>query len=822
MKKVSLFSPLRPLLLFALALLASSLSYADALYQTVFKIHQTDTSDQLDKSTDADGQFEQWVTFLGFHSDQFRLQNVKESLTATHYHYQQYEQGLPVDKGNIAISVSKQDGSLIKSHAHIVNTQVFRKTTNTFEKSRNEALNIAWTNIRVSGKLQGEPSIEQVWLPTKNGLVAAYRVTLSVSEPLGDWVQYIDAKDGRVIKMEQIAIFEKSTPSQQEYKPSHFWHIDTAAITPLPEALDKQQRLRADSALTESALVAGKGRVFDPDPKTTLNDDTLTDGTAPEQFETAYFIYDLPEVTLTDGVYSLRSPWVEINDFDTPSVAPATTTDGNWLFTRGQGGFDDTNVFYHLDANQRYIQSLGFKEETGIQYGMIRADANGAGGADNSYYSPTTNSVSFGHGGVNDSEDADVVLHEYAHAIHFSINENWGGPDAGGIGEGFGDYWAGSYSLNTDNGNTFFPNRVFTWDGHNEFWPGRILNDLDARYNPARSYPAHATIDGVLSDQLWSTPLFQSLLQLIEMGYSREEVDTIVLEAQFGLGGGITMPMMAESTVQAASRLYPQGPHAGVFLKNFITHNILDSGLTVDAIAVWAGGDNTIEPGELAFVRIPLTSKGVAASNVFGQITLPDTFLPVWPISPYHNIEPSQTAENCISYIFWVPHDTACGTKFDIDFSYQASIKGLQLTDTKTFKMIVGSVETASALQDTPLSIPDNGPEVLSSLVVDEPDTLVSNVKVRVNIEHTYIGDLLVGIESPQGTRILLHAQSGGGQDNLQVTYPDDAAPARSLSDLDGEPLSGEWKFFIQDRANLDVGQVVEWELIYQKKPVCD
>ena len=111
-------------------------------------------------------------------------------------------------------------------------------------------------------------------------------------------------------------------------------------------------------------------------------------------------------------------------------------------------------------------------------------DADGANGDDNSFFQPSTNRISFGHGCVDDNEDADVILHEYGHALHYSINEDWFGGDTGAIGEGFSDYWAQSYSISTENGLSFLPNLVFNWDGHGENvnWAGRILNAFDARY----------------------------------------------------------------------------------------------------------------------------------------------------------------------------------------------------------------------------------------------------------------------------------------------------------------------------------------------------
>ena len=53
----------------------------------------------------------------------------------------------------------------------------------------------------------------------------------------------------------------------------------------------------------------------------------------------------------------------------------------------------------------------------------------------------TKDELRFGKGGVDDAEDAEVILHEYGHAIHFSQNFSFASSEAGAISEGFGDYW---------------------------------------------------------------------------------------------------------------------------------------------------------------------------------------------------------------------------------------------------------------------------------------------------------------------------------------------------------------------------------------------
>src|SRR5262245_23660762 len=60
--------------------------------------------------------------------------------------------------------------------------------------------------------------------------------------------------------------------------------------------------------------------------------------------------------------------------------------------------------------------------------------------------SPTTKSLTFGTGGVDDADDAEIILHEYGHAIQDDQIPGFGEPaEAGAMGEGFGDYFAASF-----------------------------------------------------------------------------------------------------------------------------------------------------------------------------------------------------------------------------------------------------------------------------------------------------------------------------------------------------------------------------------------
>ena len=88
-------------------------------------------------------------------------------------------------------------------------------------------------------------------------------------------------------------------------------------------------------------------------------------------------------------------------------------------------------AYFHIDRMQRYLQGLGFAN---VVHRSIPVNLH-ATAEDNSFYSPTTRALNFGDGGVDDAQDADVISHEYGHAIQDSqvsgFRRHHGGRDAG-------------------------------------------------------------------------------------------------------------------------------------------------------------------------------------------------------------------------------------------------------------------------------------------------------------------------------------------------------------------------------------------------------
>jgi len=110
-----------------------------------------------------------------------------------------------------------------------------------------------------------------------------------------------------------------------------------------------------------------------------------------------------------------------LNDFDKPYsclVQPVSTT-SDFYRSRSDNVFDAVNAYYHIDTMLRYIIldleiNVGPTEYTG----GFQFDPHASDGEDNSFYSSWSQQLGYGEGGVDDAEDADVVVHELAHALH--------------------------------------------------------------------------------------------------------------------------------------------------------------------------------------------------------------------------------------------------------------------------------------------------------------------------------------------------------------------------------------------------------------------
>ncbi|MBL7746203.1 MAG: hypothetical protein JNM19_02140, partial [Chitinophagaceae bacterium] len=171
------------------------------------------------------------------------------------------------------------------------------------------------------------------------------------------------------------------------------------------------------------------------------------------------------------------------------------------------------------------------------------------------------------------------------------------------------------------------------------------------------------------------------------------------------------------------------------------------------------------------------------------------------------------------------------------------------ITGTVSGGVTVGGVGTIVSSGAINLAIPDNNPAGVNSILTVPASTnlpAAGDLRIRINANHTWVGDLKFTLTSPCGTTFLFDrpgvpALAAGNADNLAGVYTFDLAGATVIpetagsgtvapgtyrpSDVGGAPhnwagltfpcaAAGNWTLNVSDNAGLDLGTLVDWAII--------
>ncbi len=122
-----------------------------------------------------------------------------------------------------------------------------------------------------------------------------------------------------------------------------------------------------------------------------------------------------------------------------------------------------------------------------------------------------------------------------------------------------------------------------------------------------------------------------------------------------------------------------------------------------------------------------------------------------------------------------------------------------------------------------PISISSSGTSTIFSTIAFDQMLSLVDVKVALNVTHTYVGDLTIKLTSPEGTTVVLVSNSCGDKRNINATFGADASsficndnpaifglvkPLGALSSFIGESSLGNWTLQIDDNARGDGGSI--------------
>ena len=141
---------------------------------------------------------------------------------------------------------------------------------------------------------------------------------------------------------------------------------------------------------------------------------------------------------------------------------------------------------------------------------------------------------------------------------------------------------------------------------------------------------------------------------------------------------------------------------------------------------------------------------------------------------------------------------------------------------------------------DTPVAIPDNDETGVSSVIAVSENVSIENIKVRLindsnpsletpGITHEYLGDLIISLESPQGTVRELLVNKCDAQEDIQAVFSDEGLdllcnsnnpgitgirkPSQEFTGFNGENSQGNWTLKVVDETEVDTGFLESWSL---------
>lgn len=434
-------------------------------------------------------------------ADDLALETTRQGLAGTYFRFGQRHRGLPVFGGEVVVHVATGAAAFEVRDVSLGQYEHARlaDVTPLVGEERARALAIAATGVAPDGL---ETSLELGIAPVPAARLA-WRVQLGAEDPPSSFEVIVDAIDGAIL--ERRDLLQHATGTGLVYDPNPIASTGDASLRPVAEYAE--------------ALAAARFRV---------------------------------ELARLDGTGFLAGPWV--------NSAPRARTRAKeesltFDYDRTDTRFRQVMAYFHVDRTQARLQDLGFRS-INARAMVVNVDASRD---DNSYYDPRTKQITTGTGGVPDAEDADVLVHEYGHAIQDHQVPGFGYGDQGAMGEGFGDYIAANMAA-LGGRRTGDPACMAEWNAAGiRRWNDRCLRRVDGRLHFPEALRGEVHDDG----EIWSGALWAA-----RGAVGPDVLDRLLLESHFLLTRRGTMLNGAAAIVSADRNLF-EGAHVEALTRVF-------------------------------------------------------------------------------------------------------------------------------------------------------------------------------------------------------------------------------------------------------------
>jgi len=337
--------------------------------------------------------------FLAQHGDLFGLTadlsdlqyvQTTERRGIRHVTFRQRYRDLPVFGAEILVHLDQADRVQMVNGEYCPDVNVDMTAT---PIPKAQAFQVVLADLDLTGSLPADARAELVIFPRGNTYCRAYKVTMTVKNPVGNWVYFVDAVSGDI--------------------------------------LDSYNDLR---------FLKGKGSIYNSNPKREDNEVVTTE------------LFDLKGDKTLAGTY-----FIVENDAGPEALASSETQEfvydaANTHFDEvmvyyhlSKGGEFFRNLGHPASSTPMNAHVHVVDPDTGNPH------------YDNAYYSPNDYAIYFGDGEVfNDpAKEAAVIYHEYTHAVVDEAQPVMATHEASALHEGYADYFACSITNDPQIGEYF-------------------------------------------------------------------------------------------------------------------------------------------------------------------------------------------------------------------------------------------------------------------------------------------------------------------------------------------------------------------------------
>ena len=511
-----------------------------------------------------------------------------------------------------------------------------------------------------AAQLRGQPTVESAYFQSGKEMVLGWRVVLPLTAPLGTWLVAVRADTGAVLFTTDLLRYD----SGRVFDPNPA----KTSVGAIPPPTD------CDSVSNEAAL-SGQYAV------------RTFQGITPAQNKLKGEFVDLTAPGITGGY---------------KAAGQANEPSHSYVYPCNNDRFEEAMVYYHVDSVQRKIQSLGYSGATGIFDRPIAAHAHYFSDC-NAFYDSVNRGLHFGDGTgctykTDAAEDADVIVHEYGHALQDDLVPGWGvgsasqAEQAWAMGEGFGDFMAAV---------TFGDPCIGEWFS----FGGACLRNLEntnhypEAFDACRQAPPQPA-EPHCAGLIWGGALWDLVQALGSDQTARDIVLTLVLEGHFSLDPLSTFAEAAAAIRQADSLLY-NGMHIPTIDSVFSARGISSLGAVIDFPYAYLRIIHSF-PSDLDLqLKVGSVSVPLCTQNVLDPDSTPPFLAP--DLAGYEDL----SASPCAAFL-----PPAAGQPW---FLEMRDVFSQDVGTLEEFEIMLSGTQRCVAT-DVPVAIPDNDGFVYSSV----------------------------------------------------------------------------------------------------------